>query len=691
MATAEELLSGSISQDKTFVVDNDLRTIIIPKSVPVLGVESDDDVNRVEFRMPATYCGIDLSVFEIKINYLNANAEPDVYEVTDAVKRADGVIKFSWLVGRHAAMYKGDVKFNVCMKDVDSDGKVNREFNTTIATLPILEGLETGEQAIVEYNDIFEQWKASLFGEGDSAVQMIKTAETSALMQISAARDDAVSAIPADYTATAEAADEGVRTKADAIVQTVHGRNIRIDDSSDDYLRGLRLFGASKQTTTTGKNLLNVGESTTLDNVRGISTNLPAGSYVVSLTEETHSGDQPPYLRFYDNGVWIQLKSNFAQTAVLSKPESTVYLYTYGMSAAESVGVSATLNQLMVSATGGEYEPYSGGVASPSPEWPAPIDHVEPGATRVYGEDPNVAPSLVRYASPTEHTYLAGLPVNSGGNYTDENGQQWLCDEVDCARGVHIQRVVSKTLNGSIMYQEAGTQVDGTYTAFVRYSDVWINNEDTFISDGFVCYPASEYKTSAKEGVYNNPGDSVNLDLIIVRLSNEHATDMTSFVDFMTAHPVTVLAPLKTPIETPMPTAPTIATFKAARTVYPVTSVTNAGGAFMEVAYNADIESYIDKRLTASGGRAARISYAYLPASGWQGAASPYYQVVDIPGTTKNSQVDLTPSVEQLSIFHNKDLAFVTENENGVVTVYAIGQKPTNDYTIQVTLMEVVR
>lgn len=88
---------------------------------------------------------------------------------------------------------------------------------------------------------------------------------------------------------------------------------------------------------------------------------------------------------------------------------------------------------------------------------------------------------------------------------------------------------------------------------------------------------------------------------------------------------------------------------------------------------------------------ASKIAYVDLPASGWQGEQSPYSQVVAVEGATENSQVDLTPSVEQLTVFYNKDLAFVTENENGVVTVYAIGQKPANDYTIQVTITEVVR
>lgn len=36
---------------------------------------------------------------------------------------------------------------------------------------------------------------------------------------------------------------------------------------------------------------------------------------------------------------------------------------------------------------------------------------------------------------------LPGIPVTSGGNYTDQNGQQWVCDKVDLERGVNVQRV----------------------------------------------------------------------------------------------------------------------------------------------------------------------------------------------------------------------------------------------------------
>jgi hypothetical protein len=89
------------------------------------------------------------------------------------------------------------------------------------------------------------------------------------------------------------------------------------------------------------------------------------------------------------------------------------------------------------------------------------------------------------------------------------------------------------------------------------------------------------------------------------------------------------------------------------------------------------------------GGKQPKIGTATLLASAWVGEDRLYHQVVEIEGVTENSQVDLTPSVEQLLVFYDKDLAFVTENEGGVVTVYAIGQKPANDYTIQVTITEV--
>jgi hypothetical protein len=152
MATAEELL-GTISEgaDEILVVDLNTRIISIPATLKVLGVESDDDVKRLQFKVPR-YCGeFDLSTFEVRINFQNARGGGDLYPVDDLNVTDDKFITFSWLVNRTAFAAAGDVKFNICMKLFDDEGVVVKEFNTTPATLPVLKGLET-EAAVVDNN-----------------------------------------------------------------------------------------------------------------------------------------------------------------------------------------------------------------------------------------------------------------------------------------------------------------------------------------------------------------------------------------------------------------------------------------------------------------------------------------------------------------------------------------------------------
>lgn len=164
MATSDELLAAAMetADDKTLVIDTDLRQIIIPPSITHLGVESDSEVLRLRFKMPLRYDGIKLSEYQIRINYLNANGGGDVYEVDDN-EVEDDTITFSWLIGRFATAYKGNVTFNVCLKRPNDDGTKVKEFNTTIATLPVLEGLETGDAVVHQNPDALEQLRNELF------------------------------------------------------------------------------------------------------------------------------------------------------------------------------------------------------------------------------------------------------------------------------------------------------------------------------------------------------------------------------------------------------------------------------------------------------------------------------------------------------------------------------------------------
>lgn len=151
MATADELL-GTIADitDEFLDVNLETRIISIPASIKVLGVESDDDVKQLRFRLPKNYGEFDLSTFGIQVNFENADGEGDFYLINDLAVQ-DDTITFTWLVDRHAFKRYGEVDFSLCMKKYDDEGVVIKELNTAIATLPVLKGLET-TKAVVENN-----------------------------------------------------------------------------------------------------------------------------------------------------------------------------------------------------------------------------------------------------------------------------------------------------------------------------------------------------------------------------------------------------------------------------------------------------------------------------------------------------------------------------------------------------------
>lgn len=142
--------------NNVFEIDSNLRTINIPITVKNIGVEADDDVKRLEFTMPKQYGELDLSQFRIRINYMNANGDKDIYLVEDKKVSGDK-ITFSWLVGRDVVKYKGQVNFIVCLKLSDEKGRILKELNTTLCRLEVLEGLEVVPVIDQKTTDLIEQ------------------------------------------------------------------------------------------------------------------------------------------------------------------------------------------------------------------------------------------------------------------------------------------------------------------------------------------------------------------------------------------------------------------------------------------------------------------------------------------------------------------------------------------------------
>ena len=76
---------------------------------------------------------------------------------------------------------------------------------------------------------------------------------------------------------------------------------------------------------------------------------------------------------------------------------------------------------------------------TPSPDNPAPIVSAGDGGTiTVTIGDGADERQTITLQTPNG---LPGIPVTSGGNYTDSTGQQWVCDEIDLERGVKVQRM----------------------------------------------------------------------------------------------------------------------------------------------------------------------------------------------------------------------------------------------------------
>ena len=78
-----------------------------------------------------------------------------------------------------------------------------------------------------------------------------------------------------------------------------------------------------------------------------------------------------------------------------------------------------------------------------------------------------------------------------------------------------------------------------------------------------------------------------------------------------------------------------------------------------------------------------------LPSEKWIGAESPYYQDVELSKVTASSMVNIQPDAEQLTSWQNNGLMLTTRSFNGGIRVYVTGGKPTEDYTVQVTIQEV--
>lgn len=203
---------------------------------------------------------------------------------------------------------------------------------------------------------------------------------------------------------------------------------------------------------------------------------------------------------------------------------------------------------------------------TPSPENPVPIVSAgDDGEINVEISDGGTQSQTLALSTPSG---LPGIPVVSDGNYTDENGQQWVCDEIDLKRGKYVQYIKKIILDG--------TEGD------------WSEREDFvygFYTGELMTKAICNYFPSAQN--INDVGQTESIYAIkstLLVFTYLSAQDLDEWKIWLSQHPVTVYYTLATPIETDLP-AEEIAAYKALHTYTPNTSVGNDADACVKIGY----------------------------------------------------------------------------------------------------------
>lgn len=208
------------------------------------------------------------------------------------------------------------------------------------------------------------------------------------------------------------------------------------------------------------------------------------------------------------------------------------------------------------------------------------------------------ATSYESYKTPSTATIplqngLPGIPVTTGGNYTDENGQQYICNEIDFAAGKYVQRVKEIVLDGS-------DDEVWTYNIGAHRANIILNNGNlgTYDQRGIasmcsnLLWNRNVYSDSNRENGY-----LINNNTFFVRVAESLALNTEpDFRTWLASNPITLQYVLATPIETDLSEAQ-IQAYKSLTTFKPTSIISNDANAQMEVEYAADTKAYIDNKL----------------------------------------------------------------------------------------------
>ena len=138
------------------IIDDTSRTIYLSSSSKVSGVESDQNIKKLYFKCPKIVCeNIDLSTMVLSIKYITPLGKKGIFFIND-LEVTDNFITFSWQLPEEINQRKGISKFIINAVKTHEDGRVLAEWNTSIAQLKTLSGIEIDTPTLSpeEYNEI---------------------------------------------------------------------------------------------------------------------------------------------------------------------------------------------------------------------------------------------------------------------------------------------------------------------------------------------------------------------------------------------------------------------------------------------------------------------------------------------------------------------------------------------------------
>ena len=446
---------------------------------------------------------------------------------------------------------------------------------------------------------------------GQEAQQKVKDAETEALGNISAAAPalPAVSSAAAWQSVTVKPDGTGYNLAAMAPIEatirpTVTGNPAVCEDSAAWAFQGLKIYGKSTQDGTPspektvpivsagkggeikidviGKNLFSTSELAEAKTISGVTIErLDDGGIRISGTPTASSG--PLFTVYTGREMFLPAGkyhiSGATYSVVRVKHASGSFDYYRSTSFTLLDGESV---ETYIQAFASNYAPTTF----------YPILN--------FGENEIAfVPYVSQALAISTPNGLLGIPVKSGGNFTDADGQQWVCDVKDYAAGKYTQNCVSAVFDGSD--DENWTLESVASPTLIRFS---VKVENIALNPSGLCnrlpWTITPTTGSQTEQIGGNPA-SARIHVIVSKSRLNDAT-VSGFKAWLASNPLEVIYQLATPIENDV-SAEELTAYKALATYDGTTVVSTAEPvAGIEASYVMDGNKYrksVDKRLAA--------------------------------------------------------------------------------------------